>query len=436
MSIEAGSRLTLDVEKPAAGGRMLARHQGEVVLIAGAIPGERVVVDVERRARGVVYGRVVEVLSPSADRRGEAVESPCGGSAYAYIRYQRQLQLKADIIGDAFARLARLPLAAPPGVVASPETGFRMRARLHARGPRLGFYREGSHQLCDASDTGQLAAATVEWIASAQALLRANGAAGLIAVDVAENVAGDQRACHLEVERGARLRDFAVLASDLTGLSAGVADTRGAATIIAGTPVVSDVLHARVGDATSALRLRRTAHAFFQGNRHLLEPLLRHVLAHVADGPVIDLYAGVGLFGLSRAAAGAETVTLVEGDPVSGEDLAGNAEAFGARVAVVRRSVESFLDRTPAQPTATVIVDPPRTGLSRQALAGILRLTAPRVVYVSCDVATLARDVRSMHEAGYRLANLTGLDLFPNTAHIEAVAVLDRSPAERSGSRA
>src|SRR5262245_22154438 len=99
--VEAGTLLTLEVVKPVAGGRMLARHDGRVVLVSGAIPGERVVAQVEHHARGVVHAAVVDVLSPSPDRRA-ASDIRCGGQVYAHIAYARQLQLKSEIVGDAF----------------------------------------------------------------------------------------------------------------------------------------------------------------------------------------------------------------------------------------------------------------------------------------------------------------------------------------------
>ena len=121
----------------------------------------------------------------------------------------------------------------------------------------------------------------------------------------------------------------------------------------------------------------------------------------IPSGPVVDLYAGVGLFGLSVAAIGRDEVILVEGDPVSGASLEQNAALFGPRVQVVRDSVESFLAAGPLRgnrpaSTDTFIVDPPRTGLSKAALAGIIRLRPARVVYVSCDIATFARDTRAL----------------------------------------
>lgn len=427
MTLAIASQIVIDIEKPATGGWMLARHEGRVVLVRGAIPGERVRARIDRLGRGVAYADAVDVITASPDRREAASDWRCGGSVFAHIAYERQRRLKGEIVQDALARIGRVPLAAPPEVLASPERGYRMRARLHARGPRLGFFREGTHELCDAASTGQLLPETNEWIAAAERVLARDRLSGLVGIELAENVRGDQRACHLELRAGTDAGTFAALAAAgaLTGLSAERADRPGVETL-AGVPVVSDVLHVRPDDPTVALRLRRDVRAFFQGNRHLLEPLVHHVLARVPPGPVVDLYAGVGLFGLSLAAVGFEHVTLVEGDRLSEKSLRDNAEPFGARVRVEPRSVEAFLHEggKGKGEGGTVIVDPPRTGVSKEALAGILRHRPARIVYVSCDVATLARDTRVLLDAGYELEGVSGIDLFPNTAHVETVAVV------------
>ena len=405
---------------------MLARHQGQVVLVWGAIPGERVRARIDRVGKGVLYAETIDVLSASPDRRPSRADWRCGGDVLAHIEYTRQVRLKGQIIQDAFGRIGRVPLAAAPEVMASPEAGYRMRARLHVQDGRLGFYREGTHQLCDAAATAQLRPSTNEWLAHAAEILRRTASSGVAALEVAENVAGDQRACHLELYRDSEPMRFAELADGLTGLSAQRIDDRDVATV-AGEPVVEDVIAVAGSGAARHLTLRRNVRAFFQSNRFLLEPLVRHVVALVPAGPVVDLYAGVGLFGLSLAAAGADSVTLIEGDPISGADLKRNAEGFGG-VRVKRRSVEEFLTdvRRPLD-SATFVVDPPRTGLSREAMAGLIRVRPSTIVYVSCDVATLARDTRALLDAGYTLGGIQGFDLFPNTAHVETVAVL--SPA-------
>jgi 23S rRNA (uracil1939-C5)-methyltransferase len=419
------SLLTLEIEKAAAGGRMLARHEGQVVLVAGAIPGERVMARLERKERGVAFAEVAEVLQPSADRRAVAGDARCGGNVFAHIEYARQLTLKGEIIQDAFRRIGRIPLPQAPSVVGSPERGYRMRARLHVTGGRAGFFLEGTHQVCDVAATGQLLPETADWVAALNDGLSREQMRGLAAIEVAENIPGRERACHLELHAGAEPRDYAAIGEGLTGLSAQLTDRPGVVRI-SGTPVVTDSV--RVDDDPGhVLSLSREVRAFFQGNRFLVEPLVRHVAQRVPRGPLIDLYAGVGLFGLSLAAAGFESVTAVEGDPVAGADLERNAARFGDRTRAVRRSVESYLTSARKDvSSATVIVDPPRTGISRDALAHLTRLQPARIVYISCDVATLARDTRALHDGGYDLADLGGIDLFPNTAHVESIAVLTR----------
>ena len=427
MGVETGSILILDIEKPAAGGRMLARYHGQVAFVSGAIPGERVAARVERVTKGLIFADTIDVQLPSPDRRPPGGDWRCGGNVLAHVAYPRQLRLKGEILKDAFGRIARLPLPVVPDVIGSPEHGYRMRARLHAHDGRLGFYREGTHHLCDVAHTRQLLPDTNAWLAHAQSILLAAPASiygGLAAIELAENAPGTARACHLELHPGVEASRYAALADGLVGLSAQPADSSRVERV-AGTPSIVDTL--RIGaDESMTVRLERDVRAFFQGNRFLLERLVREVTDLVPPGPVVDLYAGVGLFGVSLAAVGRGPVTAVEGDPVSGADLEANAQPFSDRVFIERSSVETYLSRVPqGHGASTFVVDPPRTGVSRPALAGIIAARPAALVYVSCDVATLARDTRLLLDAGYELRQLTGIDLFPNTAHVETIARFD-----------
>lgn len=421
--LRLGATVALDIEKAVAGGRMLARLDGRIVLVQGTIPGERVRARVERAARGVVYAETVEVLEASSDRRTGRPDWRCGGAVYHHVAYPRQLTIKGEVMADAFARVGRIPMASVPTVVGSPETGYRLRARFHLHEGRIGFYREGSHDVCDAGATGQLLPQTVGWIADAAACLQENALRDIDAIAIAEDIDGAQRVCHLELRQRPEAGRWRTLADlpGLTGLSASGPD--GAVAVLSGSPIVTDRIELDASAPGVCLELRRDVRAFFQGNRFLLGPLVRHVLGLVPPGPVVDLYAGVGLFGLAAAAVGRGRVTLVEGDPISGADLVWNAAPFGAQVEVRTASVEAFLAEAPATGPATVIVDPPRTGLSPAALDQLVRRGAPRIVYVSCDVATLARDARGLVASGYRLDEVTGFDLFPGTAHVESVAL-------------
>jgi 23S rRNA (uracil1939-C5)-methyltransferase len=418
--LTTGQTLSVTIDKPAAGGRMIGRVDGQVVLVSGAVPGERVQARIGRVGKGVAYAETVAVDEPSVDRREPFADPLCGGCLYAHIAYPRQLVIKRQVIADAFARIGRLELPGPVPVAASPEDGYRMRARLHVRGHRLGFFREGSHELCDARLTRQLLPSTCDTLDRLTAVMRSLGLETVREIELAENVDGSDRVVYLDAASTLDPQALARLAAieGLTGV--------GSAFGVHGSAHVTDRLAVSL-DAFVALR--RHVLAFFQGNRHLIGSLVAHVVDNVrSDGEVLDLYAGVGLFSASIAAARDVRVTAVEGDRHAAADLAENAAAASGRVIPVHQSVEHFVAGagTRSDPVGTIVLDPPRTGMSREALDGVVRQRALRLVYVSCDVATLARDARRIVDAGYTIGRADAFDLFPNTPHVETVVRFDR----------
>jgi 23S rRNA (uracil1939-C5)-methyltransferase len=421
--LSSGTLLELTVEKAAGGGRMIARHEGQVVLVSGAVPGERVEARVERADRKVAFAAVTDVREPSPDRREAFPDPLCGGCVYSHIHYPRQLELKADVVRDAFLRIGRIPLTLTIPVMPSPERGHRMRARLHVRGGRAGFFREGTHELCDPAPTGQLTGGALQAIDTAVQSFEAAGVRP-VSVELTENMPGDARVLAIEVEGASRMRR-GTLSKIVDGVAiAGLTATDGQGNREAvGETAVADALAQLTHGRATQGELRRRPESFFQANRFLVPDLVTSVLDVVGpDGRVLDLYAGVGLFAVSLAASGRRGITAVEGDRSSGADLQRNAGAFGDAIVVALESVEAALRRR-HDPVATVIVDPPRTGLSADALAGIVRLRARQIVYVSCDPATLSRDARRLLDAGYSLESLRAFDLFPNTAHVESLGV-------------
>jgi len=433
--LSPGSVVELAVEKPAAGGRMIARHEGLVVLVHAAIPGERVRALVERIGPGVAYATTVDVIEPSPDRRTGIRDWACGGNVYAHVAYPRQLALKADVLADALTRIGRLPSGAPIPVTPSPETGYRMRARLHARGRTLGFFREGTHRLCNPAATGQLLPETCELVSALSEQVRDGALDGVIEIELAENVPASERALHFELDRPVTPVGLAETArfATLVGVSAAFA-ARGEAgrqpirrpVTAGGTPCVLDTLELAGPSGTASARLQHHAQAFFQANRYLLATLARRVASLVPPGPVADLYAGVGLFAVSLAASGRAPIVAVEGDRAAAADLRANAAPYLDVLEPVEMAVEAFLAARPVGIDTTIVVDPPRTGMSKETSAAIAAQKAGRLVYVSCDAATFARDARKLVDAGYRLEHLEAFDLFPCTAHVEALAVFTR----------
>ena len=404
-----GERYRLTIERPAAGGRMIARHEGAIVFVSGAIPGEVIDAEIEKIQRGTVWAITRQVLERSPDRIDGVPDGACGGSVFAHIAYERQRRIKSEIITDAFRRLGRLPLDAPTEITGSPVDGYRMRARLHVRSGRIGFFREGSHSLCDPAPTRQLSSDTIGVIAALERNL--TGVDAVSDIELSENIDASERAVHFELlpDKDASRLGSLVNVDGVTGATCAHAENP--RTIdLCGSPYVADTI--------AGARLQRHARSFFQGNRFLTPLLVEHVLSHIDSGPVLDLYAGVGLFSVTADQRGRGPVTAVEGDRFSSIDLKGNAE--GHNVIVKAEAVESFLERL-REKYSTVIVDPPRTGMSKEALTRAIAIGSPRVIYVSCDVATLARDARVMIDAGYRIQSMRAFDLFPNTAHVETV---------------
>jgi tRNA/tmRNA/rRNA uracil-C5-methylase (TrmA/RlmC/RlmD family) len=298
---------------------------------------------------------------------------------------------------------------------------------------RAGFYREGSHSICDAASTRLL---TDESVTSATRMSDALMQRGVDvrSVDVTENLAGTERALHVEAPLTARLDGSALSAlvrsHGLTGVSVRTAE----GLVVALDPVVGDPLGTLTNGRAARGVLRRSAQSFFQANRFLLPSLVGAVMDVVGgDGDVLDLYAGVGLFSVALAGMGRTGITAVEGDRSSSADLLENAAQFPGAIAAVRDSVEGYLTSTSTGPARTIVVDPPRTGISRAAMGRIAGYGAPRIVYVSCDPATMARDARRLVDAGYELESMRAFDLFPNTPHVETLAVFARGTGALGG---
>jgi 23S rRNA (uracil1939-C5)-methyltransferase len=410
----AGDIVSVAVERPAVGGAMIARLGGRILLVTGAIPGERVRVRIDRVARQVAFATTVAVEDASPDRRAPFDDPLCGGCVYSHIAYARQLEIKRDVIADAIRRLGKVELPSPVRVAPSPEYGYRMRARLHLRGRRIGFFREGTHQVCDAQRTRQLlpeSIAALERVAASAASL----GDAVREVELSENVDASERTVHLVTAWPVDSRILEAIATG-EGLTA--------------PPYVTDVLTVD----GSRLTLRRHVQAFFQGNRYLLIELVTRVCSLIPEGcSLLDFYAGAGLFSIGAAVFRGAAVTAVEGDRFAAEDLRVNALVVPDRVSAARSDVESFVRNLQAgvhpprgRAVDAVLVDPPRTGLSPEALTGIVGLCAPRLIYVSCDVATLARDARRLVAAGYAIQHAEAFDLFPNTPHVETVVVFTR----------
>ena len=387
-----------------AGGDALARDDdGRVVFVHGALPGERVVARVVESRRD--YGRAVavEIVEPSPDRVTppcRARAAGCGGCTWQHVAPAAQLRLKASIVLDALRRIARM--AEPPGPqvveLAGPALRTTARPAVAADG-RAGHRPHGEGDGAVVTDACLAAHPLVEELlvhgrypGADEVLLRAGVASGERLVRVGPGVVAVDVPIDVQVVR----------AGDRT----------------------SGYVHEEVAGRT----FRVSADSFFQPGPVAAAGLVAAVRAAAGDtldrgGHVVDAYAGTGLFGSVLGSATGARVTAVESARAAAADARANLADLDAHVVCAevarwdaRRSGRADL----------VVADPARSGLGRPGVAALVAAGAPRLVVVSCDPASLARDAVLLAGAGYRLSSVALVDAFPHTFHVEVVARFDR----------
>jgi 23S rRNA (uracil1939-C5)-methyltransferase len=427
--LKPGDVVELDIEKAVYRGLGLARHEGQVVFVPRAIAGDRVRARVESVTPGYVRAVPEAVVRSAAERRAPPCPlfTRCGGCAYQDVDYPAQLRLKEGILRESLSR-AGVAWEGEIALVASPEEGWRTRATLHLEevdgALLLGLHEEGSHRVVDVEACLQLSPAMNQAARALRAALAARGpdARRIHDVEMAESMDGAQLVVCLEtdlaVTQAVALAPLADAVPGLTGLGVMAVDARGPRYLhLRGDP------HVEAG--VRGLRLRSHIRSFFQAHRFLLADLVGEVVAMTPqEGPVLDLYAGVGLFALALAERD-DAVLGAELNPTAVEDARANIEASQkTNVRVRQGDVTEALGSWPAAPRESIVLDPPRTG----AGAAVVRAVAARrpacVVYVSCDPPTLGRDLAVFAKNGYVPDTLRAFDLFPDTFHLETVVRL------------
>lgn len=430
-SLAVGDVLEIEVEKAVYRGLGLARYEGRVVFVRRGLPGDRLRVRVESLNTGYARAGALALMKPGPGRRDSpcAFFERCGGCAYQSLAYSEQLELKAGLLREALGR-AGVPWSGPVRTHPSPERGWRTRASFHLHagpgGVALGLREEGTHRVVDLPHCLQLSERMNDaYRAFASAFAdRQDLARRVRDVDLLESLDGSGLVAvldgELEVREATALASFMDRVPQLTGLGALLGrGGRRRFLPLRGEPYVeSGVLD---------LKLRCHARSFFQANRFLVEDLARTVVELVGPGGrVADLYAGVGLFAVPVARNAAD-VAAVEHGHFAAADAEANAAAAGLGNLRVRRTdVMEGLTSWPAEPGERIVLDPPRTGAGAEIVRAVAERRPAAVVYVACDPATLARDLKLFDGAGYRPAAVHVFDLFPDTLHLETVVHLTR----------
>lgn len=438
---QSDETILLHIEKLVHGGTGLARDGTRAVFVPHVIPDESVRVRVARVHKGYAEGRLVEVVTPSADRVRPpcAVYGQCGGCHLQHIQYPRQLDLKRQILADTLMRIGKLRDVKVPPIIASPNSfGYRNRARFAVSASSgtvsLAYYQEGSHQLVQIAACPVVVPAINEILTALNQLLNASAVnmLGLEEVAIAvSTTTGEamiryiaERATRRDTERWfAKVQERHAVKGQVL-LSGHEQHTR---RWVNGDPTLTE----KIRDCTFRITEGVFAQANWCLNESLTDTVQQWTVANTGAHAlrVLELYSGIGNFGLLLARAGA-LVTLVEGNRHALADARANATINHiGRCRFRLASAEQMLAGSSQGEYDVVLLDPPRTGLSKEALAALIRLGPDRLVYISCEPATLARDLHALQEGGYHLARLQGFDMFPQTLHIETVAELMRKPS-------
>lgn len=437
----------VQIEKLVHGGKGLAHDGSLAIFVEGALPGESVRVQLGRVRKGYAEGRLFEIVTPSPDRVPAPcpVYGRCGGCQLQHAAPAAQLALKRDILSETLSRLGGLTDLVVPPLIPSPDVfGYRGRTRFAVlrsqRGAAsLAFHEEGSHRLVPIAECLLLHPRLNEMVTHINRLLAVSEpkAMGLQGVSLGVSFTTGEVVIQYAAERGTRAQAegwFERVRSGVAGVKGQVLIAgrgRQACRWVEGETTLTEQL--------AGMTFRLSDRAFAQANWRLNEILVEAVrswaiLEGAASAPlrVLELYAGVGNFGLPIARAGA-LVTLVEGNPAALADA-----RYNARVNHVGRCrfrsgpVEEALAAGVPGEYDLILLDPPRSGLSKEAIAGLVRLRPGRIVYLSCDPSTLARDLRRMmQDSGYRVTRLQGYDMFPHTMHIETLVELIHSSTAR-----
>jgi 23S rRNA (uracil1939-C5)-methyltransferase len=383
MGESVGDVLELRIDALAGSGDGVGRSgEGRVVFVPFTAPGDRIRARIDELHPRYARAALEELVEPSPSRVVPACQvfGACGGCSWQHVDYPAQCEAKRRIVEDALRRVGKLALPGPVQLVPAPQPyGYRARARVAVEAGRIGYRRRSSNALCAVETCPVLAP-------GADAKLRA----------LAQG--RPQRDGEWEIAAGADETRAHALGADAPAIELSVGKDR----------------------------LRVSAGGFFQANPALHEALIEAVTRAAGRGALaIELHAGCGFFTLPLARA-FERVVAVEADPAAAADLRHNLARAGlANVEVVVERVESALaGRLAALRPDALVLDPPRTGLPRGAAKRIAALAPRRIAYLSCDPATLARDLAALVAGALRLEGVEAFDLFPQTPHVEVLAAL------------
>jgi 23S rRNA (uracil1939-C5)-methyltransferase len=421
--------MKLRIEKCVYGGAGLARAEGKAIFVSFTLPGEVVEAHIAQDKNSYANAELDAILQPAEQRTAPPCEyfGPCGGCQYQHATYAQQIDLKQNILRETLerARLRSLPEIMP---VHAEPLAYRNRIRLHIqREPfALCYKKRASHENLPVRRC-PIAAPLLEHVLKA---VTAGGGEFIRQFDEIEFFTNESESeLLLSLWTGRPVKNLSsVLKIFCEGIRQDIPALCGAAVFSTKYDRIPQERIAEWGVQGLAYRVADFAYqvstgSFFQVNRFLIDRLIELATADFSGGLVWDLYAGVGLFAQALGRR-FDQVIAVEAAPYSWNDLRQNLS--GNRHKAVYSDTLEFLRQQRTVSPELIVVDPPRTGLGTSVVSLLTKVRPKNIVYVSCDPATLSRDLRALVESGYHLRTMHMVDLFPQTFHLESVTVLSR----------
>lgn len=422
--------MKLSIEKSIYGGAGLARHEGKAIFVPLTLPGETVEASILHNKPSYAQAQLTEVLTPSPQRVQPSCPhyGQCGGCHYQHASYEEQVRLKTAILRESLERahIADIPAIEP--ITAAPF-GYRNRIRLHIQPApfALGYLRAQSHTVLPIHECPIAAPSLI----SAALLLQSECATQLsswareieLFTDPSTNallisIYAPAGTTHLPRKLNELWRTIQSLLPNATGCAAFTQPRGKGFPTLAARAGADHLIYTVAGEP-----YRVSSGSFFQVNHFLLERMVSEV-CHVRNGNLAwDLFAGVGLFARQLARTFTQVVA-VEAAPASVTDLRTNLPGHSIEPKTTLQFLREAASNSALTTPDYIVLDPPRAGLGTEAATLLANLRAPQVTYVSCDPATLSRDLAALLKSGYRLQKLALIDLFPQTFHLESIAHL------------
>ena len=396
------------------GGKAMGRLDGgRAVFVPFGLPGERVRIRLAEEKRGFARGEIVEILQAAPERITPRCKhfGQCGGCHYQHVSYETQLTAKADILRDQLRRIGKIENPPVQKTVASPnEWNYRNHIQFHLDDHgKPGFQASASNQVIAISEC-HLPESSIN---SFWPQLEFEPNSGIERASIRKGISDELM---LVLESDSPETPALEIEADISAVHV----FEDNALVLAG----NDAIMIQVLDR----EFRVSPTSFFQINTDMAEKMVKHLLDRlpISQSTILDVYCGVGLFS-AFIAPRCKQLIGVELSPSACDDFTVNLDEFD-NVELYEGLAEDILpdlESRDANPD-TVLVDPPRAGVEREALAAIVKLNPNMIVYVSCDPSTLARDAKRLMDSGYKLLETTPFDLFPQTYHIESISFFEQ----------